>query len=73
MRYADFMWGLERNTQHEDEDLRQFSCFRVLKDRLTGQSTGKTFWLKYNDGRLFECEAPQTEGDVAPEASAYDF
>lgn len=73
MRYADLMWGLERDTQHEDEDMRQFSCFRILKDRLTGQSTGKTFWLKYNDGRLFECEAPQEESEVASNAEEYGF
>ena len=42
------MFGMERNQQAEDEDERQRTVFRVLKDRYTGQSTGKTFILAYD-------------------------
>ena len=72
MRYADLLWALERNTQHENEDMRQFSRFRILKDRLTGQSTGKTFWLKYVDGKLLECPAPEEE-EEGSNAEDYGF
>lgn len=48
MRYADFMWGLERDTQNADVATRTISTFRSIKDRLTGQSTGQTFWLQYD-------------------------
>jgi len=47
-RWAHFMFGLERNKQHEDPEQRQVTTFRVLKDRFTGRATGQTFHLKYN-------------------------
>ncbi len=45
--WAHFMFGLERDTQAEDEELRQVTTFRVLKDRFTGKATGLTFYLGY--------------------------
>lgn len=55
-RWAHFMFGLERNKQAEDEVERSTTTFRVLKDRFTGQASGKTFALYYNaqNGRLIE-------------------
>lgn len=52
------MIGLERNQQAEDEDERQTTTLRILKDRYTGQATGKTILLGYDSetGRLFEKE-----------------
>ncbi|MCA0324027.1 MAG: toprim domain-containing protein [Proteobacteria bacterium] len=52
--WSNFMFGLERNQQTEDESERGVSLFRVLKDRNTGRSTGKTLGLLYShgDGRL---------------------
>lgn len=47
--WSFFMFGLERDQQHEDEALRQVTTFRVLKDRYTGQATGKTFFLGYSE------------------------
>jgi twinkle protein len=60
MRYASYMWGLERDTQAEDMVVRTTSTFRCIKDRLTGQSTGQTFWLRYDPLTSLqeECEAP---------------
>lgn len=55
-RWAHFMFGLERDKQAEDEVERSTTTFRVLKDRFTGQASGKTFGLHYNaqNGRLLE-------------------
>lgn len=71
MRYADYMWGLERNTQHDDERVRGTSTFRVLKDRASGRSTGRTFHLYYDPLTTLqeECAAPLTE----KEGSKYGF
>lgn len=54
--WSHFMFGLERDTQAEDEELRQITTFRVLKDRYTGQATGQTFYLGYETetGILYE-------------------
>ncbi len=53
--WSHFMFGLERNQQADDETERSTTTFRVLKDRLTGQSTGKTIALGYNPktGRIY--------------------
>ena len=53
--WSFYMFGMERNQQADDEDERQTTTFRVLKDRYTGQSTGKTFLLGYDadKGQLF--------------------
>jgi twinkle protein len=54
--WSYFMFGLERDQQDDDESMRNVTTFRVLKDRYTGQATGKTFYLKYDHetGRLSE-------------------
>ncbi len=59
--WSHFMFGLERDTQAEEEELRTITTFRVLKDRFTGDSNGKTFFLGYDQttGRLFETSAPE--------------
>ena len=66
--WSHFMFGLERNQQAEDEEERQTTTFRILKDRYTGQATGKTFLLGYNveKGRLIEKDA---DPFGAPEAA----
>jgi len=54
--WSHFLFGLERNSQAEDEDERNTTTFRVLKDRNTGLATGTTFKLKYHHdtGRWLE-------------------
>ena len=54
--WSYFMFGLERQQQADTEEERQTTTFRVLKDRYTGQSTGLTFQLKYDEttGLLME-------------------
>lgn len=54
--WCHFMFGLERNQQAEEEDERQTTRFRVLKDRVTGQATGKVFEFGYDQlaGKLID-------------------
>lgn len=54
--WAHFMFGMERDTQAEDTEVRQVTTFRVLKDRYTGNATGLTFYLGYDidTGILYE-------------------
>ncbi|UOF81171.1 DNA directed DNA polymerase [Caudoviricetes sp.] len=54
--WSHFMFGAERNQQAEDEDERNTTILRGLKDRFTGRSTGKTLPLHYdtNTGLLSE-------------------
>jgi twinkle protein len=40
--------ALERNTQAEDDTLRQETCLRILKDRHTGRGNGKTIPLGFD-------------------------
>lgn len=49
--------GIERNQQHPNEMARRVSTLRILKDRFTGQATGKTIQLYYDPatGSLTEC------------------
>ena len=70
--WSFFMFGLERDQQAADPEEAQRTSPRVLKDRITGQSTGKTFILGYDakEGRLFEMPEEswgetykQSEGD----------
>ncbi len=48
--WSHFLIGLERNQQAENEEERNITTLRVLKDRNTGLATGTTFKLKYDHG-----------------------
>lgn len=56
--WSNFLIGLERNQQSEDEEERNTTTLRVLKDRNTGLATGTTFKLRYdhNTGRWKEID-----------------
>lgn len=58
-----FMFGLERDQQHDDPRWRSITTFRILKDRNTGRSTGKVVYLGYDSesSRLFETQPPDDE------------
>lgn len=58
MRWSFNMYGLERNNQHPEPTERQKMIFRILKDRYSGQSTGRTFSFRYDPitGLLREVE-----------------
>lgn len=63
--WTHFAFGLERNTQAEDEAERNCTTFRVLKDRYTGQSNGKVLFYSYDHatGRLRNADGPGEPGD----------
>ena len=46
--WAHFMFGIERNTQSDDEDERLRAKFRCLKDRYTGGATGRCLTMVYD-------------------------
>lgn len=55
-QWASYVFGLERNQQAVDEDVRHTTTLRCLKDRYTGLAAGQTVQIKYNKdtGRLEE-------------------
>lgn len=61
---SDMVFSLERNGQHDDEDIRNTTTIRVLKNRFSGE-TGPCCWLKWNKetGRMSECDAPVTRNN----------
>lgn len=64
--WSHFMFGLERDQQAETEDERCVTTLRCLKDRNTGQATGKTFRLKYDatTGLLKEDDAVEFNEEI---------
>ena len=46
--WSFLMFGLERNQQAEEDTERRTTKLRVLKDRYTGQATGRVFNLIYD-------------------------
>jgi twinkle protein len=56
--------GLERNQQDEDEDKRNTTTVRILKNRYAGL-TGAACYLKYDrvTGRMTEVAAPKDVDD----------
>ena len=69
--WTHFAFGLERNTQAENEAERNCTTFRVLKDRFTGQSNGQVLYYSYDHAsyRLLNADAPGEYGDFADESS----
>lgn len=59
--WPHYAFGLERNTQHTDPELRNYSTFRVVKDRYTGRANGNTMCLHFerSTGQLVECDFPE--------------
>jgi twinkle protein len=52
--YSDYIIGLDRDRTADDSTVRNTLSVHVLKDRMSGQDTGKVFNLYYNkeEGRL---------------------
>ena len=61
---SDIVIGMERDQQNENEDVRNTTTVRVLKNRYTGE-TGPACWLQYEKqtGRLQEVANPNTNED----------
>jgi twinkle protein len=56
IQYSHVIYGLEGDRQHEDEERRNFTTIRCLKNRLFGFNVGKTAMLRYDveKGQKFE-------------------
>jgi len=67
--WSHFMVGLERDQQAANELTRNTTTLRVLKDRYTGQATGKCIYLRYDcvTGRLIPCAEPNDEDCPFPD------
>lgn len=61
---SDMVIGMERNQQHEDEEVRNTTTVRVLKNRYSGL-TGPACYLRYDpeSGRMIEVAKPQDVED----------
>lgn len=59
--WPSYAFGLERNTQHPNAALRNYSTLRCVKDRYTGRSNGATLCLRYDvpSGQLIEVDFPE--------------
>jgi twinkle protein len=59
---SDIVIGMERDQQHEDPEVRNTTCVRILKNRYTGQ-TGPATWLRYelDTGRMIEVPPPSKD------------
>lgn len=68
---SDVIIGQERNLQAEEEDERDYTRLRVLKNRPVGE-TGVAGWLKFDreTGRLLESDGP---GGTEPSADPINF
>jgi twinkle protein len=69
MRWATTMYGIERNTLHEDVTERNKGLIRILKDRYSGTATGNTVGFRYDSETSLvheldeDFEIEQTGGD----------
>jgi len=59
---SDMVFSLERNGQHQKEEVRNTTSIRVLKNRFSGE-TGPCCWLQWNKetGRMTEVEDPKSK------------
>jgi len=59
---SDMVIGLERNQQHADEQIRNTTCVRVMKNRFVGL-TGAACYLYYDSesGRMIETACPSED------------
>lgn len=46
--WTHYMFGLERDKQADDPELRTIATLRCIKDRMTGRADGETLKLKYD-------------------------
>lgn len=65
-----FAFGLERDKNHEDPELRNVTTVRCLKDRYTGRFDGHTFHLKYDTNT---CRLEETAAEFLKEIAEEDM
>lgn len=66
-RWAHYMFGFERNSQHEDEGERSKGIFRCIKDRYAGSATGRKLSLRYDSSTGLLREVDEEFSSVADE------
>jgi len=76
--WSHVMIGLERDQQSDDDQLKNITTMRILKERYTGRGTGSLVYLQYDHstGMLHEIDSlPDTEGfqDHTRVAASADF
>lgn len=73
--WAHFMFALERDQQSDDEEWRNTTTFRILKDRYTGNSTGELFFMGYDrdTGLLSERCRPGDSNGFSDETNPNQF
>ena len=73
--WSHFMIGLERDQQSTDSQESSVTTIRILKDRFTGQSVGKTYFMGYDveTGRLFMTEKKKPNEESCPFESDGEF
>lgn len=66
-----FAFGIERDTQHPDPEVRAIATFRCLKDRYTGRANGQVFYYRQNPDTYKNevCDPPKSDDD----AESYGF
>lgn len=71
--FPHYAFGLERNTQHEVPEYRNYSILRCVKDRYTGRYNGATLSLHYDtaSGQLVERDLPDDYYGEQEEAGGY--
>jgi len=60
--WSHFLFGLERDTQAEDIEIRGTTTLRCLKDRNTGRALGKTWGYGYDDEKGLLVHKDLTKG-----------
>lgn len=71
--WSNFMFGMERDQQADNTEARSLTTFRVLKDRYTGQGTGKCIYLTYDPttGRQTETAPPMEDHGFKDESDEF--
>lgn len=73
MRWSYLMLGIERNTIAEDVEERQKGLIRIIKDRFSGQATGKTIGFRYDVDTGTLIESDEIDGILQDESEEEDF
>lgn len=73
--WSNFLFGLERDQSEEDDELQRTMTLRCVKDRNTGQASGKKLFFLYDHGtgRLNEIDKPKEKSPFDGTDANEDF
>ncbi len=73
MYWSNFLFGIERDSDSARDDINTHATIRCVKDRNTGDATGKMVFARYDraTGRLNETDEPRPEEEA--DAESYGF